>query len=98
MYGLCMKCLNENKIDEYNVFIYDPIFDIDINIFKYNENIKEDDRLKKIIEYMNNERIDNNIRNKSAYNLCKVFECNFITRYNFCRNHIHYEKKENILN
>jgi hypothetical protein len=99
MYGLCQKCLyveryqNKMKWPDYDDH---ELFNMDIDIFKENIiNTIEKDRIQKIEEFINMERIDDDIRNKNAYNICRIFGCMFITRYNFCNNHICYEKIKN---
>lgn len=87
MYGLCIKCLYIHK--QIYEILDKEIFNIDINIFNYETNIKSDKTytIQTINEQIDRERVDDNIRFENAYNICKVFGCMFMTRKNFCSKH-----------
>lgn len=94
------KYKKKKKVKNNNIYkneIY-TLCCIDIDIFKENViNISENDRIQKIEEFINMERVDNNIRSKHAYNICRIFGCKFMTSKDFCNKHkIH--DKDNFLN
>lgn len=70
-------------INEKNLYMKEINILSNIEIDVYNENI------------IDNERIDSNIRIKEMYNICRVFNCMFMTEFNFCNKHIEYETVEN---